>query len=38
MGVKWKTTKDLLPDIQKTANLLPNKKVEVGVFDGEHAW
>ena len=38
MGVKWKTTKDLLPEMQERAKLLPSKKVEVGVFDGEHAW
>lgn len=38
MGVKWKTTKDLLPEMDRVATLLPNKKVEVGVFDGEHSW
>ena len=38
MGVKWKTTIDRLPEMQERAKLLPKKKVEVGVFDGEHAW
>ena len=38
MGVKWKTTVDLLPDIEKTAKLLNNKKVKVGAFKGDHAW
>lgn len=38
MGVKWKTTRDLLPEMQKTAKLIASKKVEVGVFDGDYAW
>lgn len=38
MSVKFKTTVDLTPEIEKTAKLLNNKKVKVGAFKGDHAW
>lgn len=38
MKIKWKTTKNEFPRITATINTLNNKKIQVGVFDGEHAW
>lgn len=38
MGVKWKTTKDLLPQIEKNLKGITRKKVVVGAFNGSHAF
>lgn len=38
MGVKHTTKKNLIPRMVKQAQALNGKKVEVGVFDGDHAW
>ena len=37
-GIKIKTVKDKIPDMIKTFESLSEKKVQVGVFDGENAW
>ena len=37
-SVKWKTKKNKIPDMVKSIEAINGKKVEVGVFDGEHAW
>lgn len=38
MGVKHTTKKNLIPHMVVKAQTLGGKKVEVGVFDGDHAW
>lgn len=38
MGVSYTTKKNLIPQMMKKAQALDGKKVEVGVFDGDHAW
>lgn len=38
MGVKHTTKKNLIPHMVVKAQTLDGKKVEVGVFDGDHAW
>lgn len=38
MGVKWKTTVNKIPDMIKSIETINGKKVQVGVFNGEHAW
>lgn len=38
MGVSYTTKKNLIPQMMKKAQALNGKKVEVGVFDGDHAW
>lgn len=38
MSIKIKVVKDDFPRIQKTLKLIKGKKVQVGVFNGEHAW
>ena len=38
MGVKWKTTFDKLPQVTATTKALNGKKIQVGAFNGEHAW
>ena len=37
-SVKWKTKKNKIPDMIKSLEVINGKKIEVGVFDGEHAW
>ncbi len=37
MAVKWKTTKNLIPKMEKAAAELDGRRVDVGVF-GEQAW
>lgn len=34
----YKTTVNNLPKLIQKAQVLSNKKIEVGVFDGDHAW
>lgn len=36
--VKWKTKKNIIPDMIAQLEILDGKKIEVGVFEGEHAW
>ncbi len=38
MGVRHTTKKNLLPQMIKKAQALDGKKVQVGVFVGDHAW
>lgn len=38
MGVSYTTKKNLIPQMMKKAQALDGKKVEVGIFDGDHAW
>jgi hypothetical protein len=38
MGVSYTTKKNLIPQMMKKAQAINGKKVEVGVFDGDHAW
>lgn len=38
MGIKCKTTINKLPELAKTTQLIGNKKVKVGVLEGENAW
>ena len=38
MGCKVKTTKNLIPEMQKTVESINGKKVQVGVLEGEHQW
>lgn len=38
MGVKFKTTKNNIPQMQKSFKVLDGKKVQVGVLEGEHKW
>lgn len=38
MSVKWKTTFNKMPEMQKSIETINNKKIKVGVFSGEHAW
>lgn len=38
MSTKWTTKKDMLPDMIEKLKGLNGKSVEIGVFDGEHAW
>lgn len=38
MGVKYTTKRDEYPKVVKQLQLLNGKSVEVGVFNGEHAW
>ena len=38
MSVKYKTTKDNLPEIVNTLTALNGKKVKVGALEGENAW
>lgn len=38
MGVSHRTTRNDFPKIVKELNLIDGKSVEVGVFNGEHAW
>ena len=37
MGVKWKTTKNKFPEMERAAAELNGRRVNVGVF-GEQAW
>lgn len=36
--VKWKTKKNVIPDMIAQLEILDGKKIEVGVFEGENAW
>lgn len=36
--VKWKTKKNVIPDMITELEILDGKKIEVGVFEGENAW
>lgn len=36
--VKWKTKKNIIPDMIAQLEILDGKKIEVGVFEGENAW
>ena len=36
--VKWKTKKNIIPDMITELEILDGKKIEVGVFEGENAW
>lgn len=36
--VKWKTKKNIIPDMITQLEILDGKKIEVGVFEGENAW
>lgn len=36
--VKWKTKKNKIPEIITELEILNDKKIEVGVFEGENAW
>jgi hypothetical protein len=38
MAVKFKTTKTIVPDMIKQAELLNGRRVQVGVLEGEHQW
>lgn len=38
MGVTWKTKVNKLPQIEKSLKGLEGKHVEIGAFNGEHAW
>lgn len=38
MGVKFKTTKNKIPQMIKTAKELNGRKVQVGCIQGDHAW
>ncbi|MCD8091036.1 MAG: hypothetical protein LUD81_10555 [Clostridiales bacterium] len=38
MAVKWKTKKNKFPEMIKETEILSGKKVQVGVFGGEHEW
>ena len=38
MGIQYSTQKNLLPQMVQQAEKLNHKSVEVGVFDGDHAW
>lgn len=38
MGIKWKTTVNKMPDTTKSIKTLDERKVEVGVIEGEHQW
>ena len=38
MGIKFKTTKNKIPDMIKTANSLNGRKVSVGVLKGDLSW
>lgn len=37
-GVKIKTIKNKIPEMVKSLEAINGRKIEVGVFDGEHAW
>ena len=36
--VKWKTQKNIIPDMITQLEILDGKKIEVGVFEGDNAW
>ena len=38
MGVKWETKVDKFPDMTKSIETINGKKIQVGVFNGEHRW
>ena len=38
MGVKWKTTKNEFPKMQQTLETLGERKVKIGVLEGESQW
>lgn len=38
MSVKWNTKKNLIPSIMAEMKELNGKKIQVGVFEGEHQW
>lgn len=38
MGIKWKTTNNKMPEMVKLAETLNDRKVEVGVLEGESQW
>ena len=38
MGVKWKTTINRIPEVSKLSKTLSKRVVNVGAFQGDHAW